>query len=70
MTRKLFFIAMFLSIFIFMGCNTSHEVEVKPIETKHKIEPIHITIDINVRVEKALDDFFDDLEAEEDKIKK
>ncbi len=69
MTRKLFFIAMFLSIFIFTGCNTSHEVAVKPIETKHKIEPIHITIDINVRVEKALDDFFDDLEAEEDKIK-
>ena len=55
--------------FIFIGCNTSHEVAVKPIETTHKIEPIHITIDINIRVEKALDDFFDDLEAAEDKIK-
>ena len=45
---------------------TRHEVEVKPVE----IKPIHITIDVNVRVEKALDSFFDDLEAAENKIKK
>jgi len=65
MTRKLFFIALFLVFFIFAGCQSSHQVEVKPVE----IKPIHITIDVNIRVEKALDDFFDDLEAEEDKIK-
>ncbi len=65
MTRKLFFIALFLVSFIFAGCQSSHQVEVKPVE----IKPIHITIDVNIRVEKALDDFFDDLEAEEDKIK-
>lgn len=47
------------------GCQTRHEVEMKPVE----IKPIHITIDVNVRVEKALDNFFDDLEAAEDKIK-
>jgi hypothetical protein len=40
-------------------------VELKPVE----IKPIHITIDVNIRVEKALDDFFDDLEAAEDEIK-
>ncbi|WP_022668353.1 YnbE family lipoprotein [Desulfospira joergensenii] len=51
--------------FVSMGCQTSHEVEMKPVE----IKPIHITIDVNVRVEKALDDFFDDLEAAEDEIK-
>jgi len=64
MTRKLFFITLFLILFIFAGCQTQHEVEVKPVE----IKPIHITIDVNVRVEKALDDFFDDLEAAEDQI--
>ena len=48
------------------ACNTKHAKEVAPIETRHVVEPIHITIDINVRVDKALDDFFGDLdEAEE-----
>ena len=65
MTRNLFFIVLFLILFIFSGCQSSHQVEVKPVE----IKPIHITIDVNIRVEKALDDFFDDLEAAEDKIK-
>ncbi|MCK4768136.1 MAG: YnbE family lipoprotein [Desulfobacula sp.] len=65
MTRKLFFIGLFLILFIFAGCQSSHQVEVKPVE----IKPIHITIDVNIRVEKALDDFFDDLEVAEDKIK-
>lgn len=37
---------------------TKHDVEVKPIEVK----PIHITIDINIKVDKALDDFFGDLD--------
>ncbi|WP_299981198.1 YnbE family lipoprotein [Desulfobacula sp.] len=65
MTRNLFFIVLFLILFIFAGCQSSHQVEVKPVE----IKPIHITIDVNIRVEKALDDFFDDLEAAEDEIK-
>ncbi|WP_304511418.1 YnbE family lipoprotein [Desulfobacula sp.] len=65
MTRNLFFIVLFLILFIFAGCQSSHQVEVKPVE----IKPIHITIDVNIRVEKALDDFFDDLEDAEDKIK-
>ncbi len=41
---------------------TRHEIEVKPVE----IKPIHITIDINVKVDRALDDFFGDL----DKVKR
>lgn len=39
------------------GC-TRHEVEVKPLE----IKPIHITIDVNVKVDRALDDFFSDID--------
>ncbi len=40
------------------GCNTRHEVAVEPMEVK----PIHITIDVNIRVDRALDDFFDDID--------
>ena len=39
------------------GC-TKHEVDVKPVE----IKPIHITIDVNVKVDRALDDFFSDID--------
>jgi len=35
-------------------------VKTEPIEVK----PIHITVDVNVRVEKALDDFFGDLDKQ------
>lgn len=41
------------------GCNTKHEVKVAPVE----IKPIHITIDVNIKVDKALDNFFGDLDA-------
>lgn len=46
-----------VALLIFSGC-TTHEVEIKPVE----IKPIHITIDINVKVDRALDDFFSDLD--------
>ena len=47
------------------GCYTQHKVE-----TVHKIEvaPMHITIDVNVKVDKALDDFFGDLDKAEQQI--
>jgi hypothetical protein len=66
MTRQLFFTAMVIVLFVLAGCQSSHQVEVKPVE----IKPIHITIDVNVKVDRALDDFFDDIDAAEDKIKK
>ncbi|MEJ2156022.1 MAG: hypothetical protein P8X96_11850 [Desulfobacteraceae bacterium] len=48
-----------------MGCQTQHKIE-----TVHKVEvaPMHITIDVNVKVDKALDDFFGDLDAAEDEL--
>lgn len=39
----------------FGGCLS---VKTAPIEVK----PIHVTVDINVKVDKALDDFFGDLD--------
>ncbi len=40
------------------GCSTSHKIEVAPVEVK----PIHITIDVNVKVDKELEDFFSDID--------
>ncbi len=45
------------------GC-TQHKIEVAPVEVK----PIHITIDVNVKVDRALDDFFSDIDNAEKKI--
>ncbi len=45
------------ALFILPGC-TKHQVDVSPVE----IKPIHITIDVNVKVDRALDDFFGDLD--------
>ena len=50
-------------ITFFAGC-TEHKVEIAPV----KVEPIHITIDVRVKVDKALDDFFDDIDSEEEAI--
>jgi hypothetical protein len=36
-------------------------VEIAPVEVK----PIHITIDVKVKVDKALDDFFGDIDQTE-----
>ncbi|UCD66863.1 MAG: hypothetical protein JSW69_00475 [Deltaproteobacteria bacterium] len=53
-----------------LGC-TKHEVETKsqvevaPVE----IKPIHITIDVNIRVDRALDDFFSDIDESAQEIK-
>lgn len=33
------------------------------LETHSTIEPIHITIDVNVRVDRALDNYFSDLDS-------
>jgi hypothetical protein len=45
----------------FAGCLS---VKTEPIEVK----PIHITVDVNVKVDKALDDFFGDLDKKSSTI--
>ncbi|OGV49239.1 MAG: hypothetical protein A2X49_09990 [Lentisphaerae bacterium GWF2_52_8] len=45
------------------GCWTEHKIETNSkLETTHEVKPIHIIIDINVKVDKALDDFFGDID--------
>jgi len=34
------------------------------VKTEHRVEPIHITMDVNVRLERALDDAFAELDAQ------
>ena len=46
------------------GCSTHHEVQMAPVE----IKPIHITIDVNVRVQKDLEDFFGDIDKADQKL--
>jgi hypothetical protein len=48
-----------------VGCQTHHAVELAPVE----IKPIHITIDVNVRVDRALDNFFEDIDTAGKEIK-
>ena len=63
MIRRQYLFPAALIFLISYGC-TQHKVEVAPVE----IKPIHITIDVNVKVDKALDDFFGDVDSVEEKI--
>jgi len=53
-------------LFFVQACQTRHEVKVAPVEVK----PIHITIDVNVKIDRALDDFFGDIDAAGEKMNK
>ncbi len=65
MFTKLLVLVAALLMLAAQGC-TQHKVEVAPVE----IKPIHITIDVNVKVDKALDNFFQEIDAAEDNIEK
>jgi len=65
MIKRSYVLPAALIFLISYGC-TQHkvDVEVAPVE----IKPIHITIDVNVKVDKALDDFFSDVDSAKEKI--
>ena len=52
--------------FLCSAC-TQHKVQIEPIKTEHvvRVEPMEMTINVNVnvRVDKALDDIFSDIDA-------
>ena len=59
-----------LLVVLLSGCTkheiqTRSEVAIAPVE----IKPIHITIDINIKVDKALDDFFGDIDKASSQMK-
>jgi hypothetical protein len=49
--------AFVLALFMTAGCRTRHEVDMT-----HEVKPIHITLDVNLKVERELDDFFGDID--------
>lgn len=62
--NKLHTLALIIGTLTFLtaGCatiKTENEVTVK---TESEIKPIHITVDVNVKVQNALDDFFNDID--------
>jgi hypothetical protein len=68
--KKLVCSSLLLLLLIAPGCTkhqveTRSQVEVAPVE----IKPIHITIDVNIRVDRALDDFFSDIDESAQEIK-
>ena len=69
--RKLLCTATALLLLTAIGGCTKHQIETKsqvevaPVEVK----PIHITIDVNIRVDRALDDFFSDIDESAKEIK-
>ena len=54
------FIVLVMMMLVLQACSTQHAVDVAPV----RIEPIHITIDVNIKVDRALDDFFADIDEE------
>ena len=56
--RKMTVLIVGAMLLIISSACTQHRVEVAPVE----IKPIHITIDINVKIDRALDDFFGDID--------
>lgn len=60
MNRRLIF---FLALVV-LNTGGCLNVKTDPIEVK----PIHVTVDVNVKVDKALDDFFGDLDRKSSTI--
>ena len=48
------FLCCFLFCFGFTGCFT--------IKTEHEVKPIQITVDVNLKVQRELDDLFGDID--------
>ncbi len=48
---------MLVTVLLLGGCRTSHQVDMT-----HDVKPIHITLDVNLRVDRELDNFFDDID--------
>jgi hypothetical protein len=57
MLRPLLLGAILASSFVGTGC------------IRIKTDPIHVTVDVNIRVQKELDNFFDDLDSADSTIK-
>ncbi len=55
-----------LLVLMFIPACVRHSVEVAPVE----IKPIHITIDVNVKIDRELDHYLDDIFEADQNIRK
>ena len=65
--RHWLMVAIVAALWAIGGCKVRHDVNVEPIE----IKPIHITMDINIKikVDREVDSFFSDVEQRAAKLK-
>lgn len=65
---KILYCAVFAGLLAAAGCTpkveTKNEIEIKPIEVK----PITMNINVNVKVERELEDFFGDLDQQAEQL--
>ena len=55
MKNQIHFLALPFAIALIAGCHTSHKIEVAPTQHAVEIKPIHITLDINLKIDKEID---------------
>lgn len=59
MSKTGFLIALAAIVLFFtQSCQTQHKIQVEPVEVK----PIHITVDVNVKIDRELEDYFGDID--------
>ena len=65
---KILYCAVFAGLLAAAGCTPTNkkknEIEIKPIEVK----PITMNINVNVKVERELEDFFGDLDQQAEQL--
>ena len=65
---KILYCAVFAGLLAVAGCTPTiepkNEIEIKPIEVK----PITMNINVNVKVERELEDFFGDLDQQAEQL--
>lgn len=58
MVKQILWTFIALVLLVGSGCSTQHQIDMT-----HEIRPIHITLDINLKVDRELDNFFGDIDA-------
>lgn len=48
-----------LALWLGLASCTKHEVDIKPTQHTINVEPIFMTIDVNIRIQRELGEFFD-----------
>tara|TARA_R100000027_G_scaffold254_1_gene280 strand:+ start:9382 stop:9612 length:231 start_codon:yes stop_codon:yes gene_type:complete len=61
MPKAFFLLPLTSAVMVLTSCSTHHEIT-------HRVEPVHITVEVNVQVEEQLNNFFDELDTASETI--